>query len=171
MFSIRRTEAHPTMFISVVSVFSQHGHEIRIAGGAVRDLVSGKTGMNDIDLATTATPEEMVQMLVLDATEAFWKVPLRHCEHQYDCGKIKRRGRASFICYTRTAQGSRGAPLAWSVLFSPICRCVLSTTREIRANDMVAPTTMQVFVDDPFLAHRGTERQCNRLTAVVIVAT
>merc|ERR1712110_433383 len=46
----------------LISYFDKHGHEIRIAGGAVRDLVSGKTGMNDIDLATTATPDEMMQM-------------------------------------------------------------------------------------------------------------
>ena len=47
--------------------FFQHGHEIRIAGGAVRDLVSGKSaGLNDIDLATTATPEEMIQMFATE---------------------------------------------------------------------------------------------------------
>ena len=32
-----------------ISVFDRHGHEIRIAGGAVRDLLSGQTP-HDIDL-------------------------------------------------------------------------------------------------------------------------
>jgi len=42
-------------------LFKDAGHEIRIVGGAVRDAVLGKTP-KDIDLATTATPEEMVDI-------------------------------------------------------------------------------------------------------------
>ena len=50
----------------MISLF-QHGHEIRIAGGAVRDLVSGKSGgIADVDLATTATPEEMIEMFKIE---------------------------------------------------------------------------------------------------------
>jgi tRNA nucleotidyltransferase (CCA-adding enzyme) len=39
-------------------IFRQNGHEIRLAGGVVRDLLSGKSPQ-DIDLCTPATPEEM----------------------------------------------------------------------------------------------------------------
>jgi len=39
-------------------IFKNNGYEIRIVGGAVRDALLGKTP-KDIDLATTATPEEM----------------------------------------------------------------------------------------------------------------
>lgn len=39
----------------------KHQHELRIAGGAVRDLLSGKRP-EDVDFATTATPEEMKMM-------------------------------------------------------------------------------------------------------------
>lgn len=39
-------------------LFGKHQHELRIAGGAVRDLLSGKRP-EDVDFATTATPEEM----------------------------------------------------------------------------------------------------------------
>jgi tRNA nucleotidyltransferase (CCA-adding enzyme) len=42
-------------------IFKKHGHEIRVVGGAVRDTVLGKDA-KDIDLATTATPEEMVDI-------------------------------------------------------------------------------------------------------------
>lgn len=42
-------------------LFGKHQHELRIAGGAVRDLLSGKRP-EDVDFATTATPEEMKRM-------------------------------------------------------------------------------------------------------------
>ncbi|XP_011306612.1 CCA tRNA nucleotidyltransferase 1, mitochondrial isoform X1 [Fopius arisanus] len=43
------------------SVFKKYNHELRIAGGAVRDLLTGKIP-KDIDFATTATPDEMKEM-------------------------------------------------------------------------------------------------------------
>ena len=43
------------------NIFKKEGHEIRIVGGAVRDAVLGKTP-KDIDLATTATPAEMISL-------------------------------------------------------------------------------------------------------------
>lgn len=44
------------------SVFKKNKFEIRIVGGAVRDIALGKTP-KDIDLASDATPDEMVTML------------------------------------------------------------------------------------------------------------
>ena len=109
-------------------------------------------------------------MLVLDASDAFWNVPLRRCERKYYCGRLSRRGKEQYLCYTRTAQGSRGAPLAWAAVFGLISRCVLSTLREERHGDSVLPAAMQVYVDDPWLAFRGTQMQCHRMAATVIVA-
>ena len=43
------------------SIFKRGKHEIRIVGGAVRDLALGKAP-KDIDLATDATPQEMQRM-------------------------------------------------------------------------------------------------------------
>ena len=43
------------------SIFKKGKHEIRIVGGAVRDLALGKNP-KDIDLATDATPQEMQKM-------------------------------------------------------------------------------------------------------------
>ncbi|XP_034538771.1 CCA tRNA nucleotidyltransferase 1, mitochondrial isoform X2 [Notolabrus celidotus] len=45
----------------LAEVFEKHQHELRIAGGAVRDLLSGKQP-EDVDFATTATPDQMKQM-------------------------------------------------------------------------------------------------------------
>lgn len=43
-------------------LYKRNGFEIRIVGGAVRDLVLGKTP-KDIDMATTALPEQSIQLL------------------------------------------------------------------------------------------------------------
>jgi len=43
------------------TVFRRHGYELRIAGGAVRDLLSEKIP-SDLDFATTATPDQMKNM-------------------------------------------------------------------------------------------------------------
>lgn len=45
----------------LVDMFTKYGHELRIAGGAVRDLLMGIVP-SDIDFATTATPAEMKEM-------------------------------------------------------------------------------------------------------------
>ena len=45
----------------LLGLFEKHQFELRIAGGAVRDLLSGKRP-EDVDFATTATPEEMKRM-------------------------------------------------------------------------------------------------------------
>ena len=44
------------------SVFKQNKYEMRIVGGAVRDIVLGKSP-KDIDMASDATPDEMIAML------------------------------------------------------------------------------------------------------------
>ncbi|XP_075904024.1 CCA tRNA nucleotidyltransferase 1, mitochondrial [Nelusetta ayraudi] len=45
----------------LAELFEKNQFELRIAGGAVRDLLSGKRP-EDVDFATTATPEEMKDM-------------------------------------------------------------------------------------------------------------
>ncbi|XP_012587551.1 PREDICTED: CCA tRNA nucleotidyltransferase 1, mitochondrial [Condylura cristata] len=47
---------------SAEELFAKEKHELRIAGGAVRDLLSGVTPQ-DVDFATTATPEQMKALL------------------------------------------------------------------------------------------------------------
>lgn len=46
---------------TLATIFSKYGHEIRIAGGAVRDLLM-EIQPKDLDFATTATPQQMKDM-------------------------------------------------------------------------------------------------------------
>ncbi|BHF65255.1 CCA tRNA nucleotidyltransferase 1, mitochondrial [Sparganum proliferum] len=48
-------------FIFLNKLFQKYGHQVRVAGGAVRDVLMA-VNPKDIDLATTATPEQMVEM-------------------------------------------------------------------------------------------------------------
>ncbi|XP_026291077.1 CCA tRNA nucleotidyltransferase 1, mitochondrial isoform X1 [Frankliniella occidentalis] len=47
---------------TLANIFRKNNYEIRIAGGAVRDLLMGKQP-KDLDFATVATPDEMKEML------------------------------------------------------------------------------------------------------------
>lgn len=47
------------------SLFQQYGHEIRVVGGAVRDLLMGLQP-KDLDFATTATPTQMKDMFAAE---------------------------------------------------------------------------------------------------------
>merc|ERR1712018_1027759 len=57
--------------MKLVDIFKKYNHDIRIAGGAVRDLLSGEKIPDDVDLATTATPTEMKQMFKLEEIRTF----------------------------------------------------------------------------------------------------
>eukprot|EP00794_Sanderia_malayensis_P003598 gene3598-4105_t len=46
----------------LITAFIKNGHEIRIIGGAVRDIILSRHLPKDIDLATTATPDEMMHV-------------------------------------------------------------------------------------------------------------
>ncbi|XP_067647581.1 CCA tRNA nucleotidyltransferase 1, mitochondrial [Eurosta solidaginis] len=48
---------------ALIDIFKRHNYELRIAGGAVRDIVMG-IKPKDIDLATTATPVQMKEMFI-----------------------------------------------------------------------------------------------------------
>ena len=44
---------------ALARLFAERGHDVRVVGGAVRDAVAGRPA-NDVDLATDATPAEML---------------------------------------------------------------------------------------------------------------
>lgn len=59
---LSRVEAfHNPEFVFINRLFRKFGYEIRVAGGAVRDILMKKEP-KDIDLATTATPAQMIDM-------------------------------------------------------------------------------------------------------------
>lgn len=45
----------------LIGIFQKHGYELRLAGGAVRDLLMG-VAPHDLDFATNATPTQMRNM-------------------------------------------------------------------------------------------------------------
>ncbi len=50
--------------IALKDLFAKHNFELRLAGGAVRDLLAGYDAPHDLDFATTATPEQMRRFLI-----------------------------------------------------------------------------------------------------------
>ena len=102
-----------------------------------------------------------IELLVTDVVDAFWLVPLHPRERRYDC--IRYNG--VYYVFLRTAQGSRGAPLTWAAVAAVLARLlqslfVTSTGQEAR---------LQVYVDDPLLAVRGSQDR-RRLLAARFIA-
>ncbi|XP_050521210.1 CCA tRNA nucleotidyltransferase 1, mitochondrial isoform X2 [Daktulosphaira vitifoliae] len=61
----------------LLKVFDKYKFEIRLCGGAVRDILLGKTP-TDLDFATVATPYEMVEMLEKEEIRLINKGGLKH---------------------------------------------------------------------------------------------
>ena len=95
------------------------------------------------------------------------KSPIHPSERRFYCALLKEGGRTRYLAYTRTAQGSRGAPLSWAVLFGLVCRCCYSTllSAETRQSQR-----MQVYVDDPVLVVRGSRRGRREQVALLMLA-
>ena len=67
--------------MTLSDLFIKHGYELRIAGGAVRDLLMDKAPA-DVDFATTATPDQMKDMfekvkICLIFSRVFTTLPFR----------------------------------------------------------------------------------------------
>ena len=95
-------------------------------------------------------------MLVADVTDAFWLIPLHAKERKYFVAKL----RGSYYVFTRTAQGSRAAPLMFAAILSTAARWVASAERSMR---------LQVYVDDPLAIIKGTEAEQKRTACLVVV--
>ena len=91
----------------------------------------------------------------------------RHPVHGAAFELITVIGTNRYLVFLRTAQGSRGAPLSWAVIFGLICRCSFST---LRCRVIPEAQRMQVYVDDPALAIRGTRAVCRRQVATIMLA-
>jgi tRNA nucleotidyltransferase/poly(A) polymerase len=55
-----------SQLIYLFSLFNDYGHPIRLVGGAVRDILLGVTP-HDIDLATTATTNDILKLIQGDS--------------------------------------------------------------------------------------------------------
>ena len=72
-------------------------------------------------LAKTEDPSQ-IEVFICDAKDAFWQIPLHRDERRFYCAKLA----GKYVAYNRNAQGSRGAPLSWTIIFDLVCRCCLS---------------------------------------------
>jgi len=61
----------------LAEMFRRHGYQLRLAGGAVRDLLSGITP-HDLDFATTATPEQMKALFTAEGVRMINSKGERH---------------------------------------------------------------------------------------------
>ena len=111
--------------------------------------------------------QEQIMFLVADIVDAFWLVPLRKVERKFFCAKL----RGGYYCFHRTAQGSRSAPLTFSVIIGLASRWVQSVvSNPSRQGVRTEEARVQTYVDDPLFTLRGDEQRCRRLTAVIIIA-
>ena len=79
------------------AIFRRYDHELRIAGGAVRDILMGRRP-DDVDFATTATPSEMIDIfeaedirVVHDRGAAHGTLMVRVNDKEVSCGGGERR--------------------------------------------------------------------------------
>ena len=110
--------------------------------------------------------QESVTLFIADVADAFWLIPLHHKERRYFVAKLKEK----FYVFLRTAQGSRGAPLTFSVIMALAARFVQSTLCRSNSKDAVPEGLMHVYVDDPLTILRGTEVRQRRLACMISVA-
>uniref|UniRef100_A0A6A7G3C1 CCA tRNA nucleotidyltransferase 1 n=2 Tax=Hirondellea gigas TaxID=1518452 RepID=A0A6A7G3C1_9CRUS len=81
--------------VTLSSLFEKHNHELRIAGGAVRDLLRG-LNPHDLDFATTATPTEMKKMfeeegirMINETGEKHGTITARIEEENFECTTLR----------------------------------------------------------------------------------
>ena len=132
------------------------------AGDAIRD------GLLSCDVLLEAgedgTPP--FEYLVLDFVDAFWNIPLTFQERRFFVGK----GDGEFLVYLRAAQGSRNRPLSWAGVASLLIRCTQSLfSGPARASGGRPGPRIQLYVDDPCVALRGTKAQRDRAAAIIVV--
>ena len=61
----------------VIKLINDHGYEAYVVGGAVRDLISGKTP-HDYDLASSARPEELIAIMEEEGLRTIIETGLKH---------------------------------------------------------------------------------------------
>ena len=64
----------------------------------------------------------LLDEMIIDIIDAFWLIPLRHCERRFFCAKLHNK----FYAFLRTAQGSRAAPLTFAAIIALAGRLIQS---------------------------------------------
>ena len=100
---------------------------------------------------------EEFEFFIADFADAFFHVPLAKAEQRFFTFLL--RGR--YYVLLRTGQGSRGAPLTWARLAALMARLT-------QAMFPIDTMRLNVYVDDPIMALRGT-RACRDMNAAIIL--
>ena len=116
-------------------------------------------------LSSVAPGQGNVTMYIADVMDAFWLIPLKQEERRYFAAKL----RGKIYVFHRTAQGSRGAPLTFSVVMGLLARFVQSLIGNGDSCSAQPEGYMQVYVDDPLVMLRGGEDRLKRLTCIVSI--
>ena len=98
-----------------------------------------------------------LQFMVADFRDAFFILPNSPSERRFFCVRF----RGKFIVFTKTTQGSRGAPLTWARFAALIARLTQSVTG-------VEETRISTYVDDPIVIAAGSHKQQRAYFAMVL---
>lgn len=99
-------------------------------------------------------PDVAVEQAVVDASYAFWHTPLSPAGRRFFVAKVC----VLFYVFLKTAQRSRGGPLAWAVIFGLACRLALSTCKTFDEASGYIAAFLEVYVDDPIFILCGSKK-------------
>ena len=109
-------------------------------------------------LLESLQPGETVKLLSLDFSNAFKQLTVRQNEKRFLAG----RACDGWFYYHKVLFGIRTGPLVWARMAALVARCTQSLLPQTRAR-------LQLFVDDPILALRGTPEQIEDMAAKILL--
>ena len=106
---------------------------------------------------------ESVSLFIADVSDAFWLIPLMQSEQRFFAATLG----GKYYLFRRTAQGSRGAPLTFSVIMALASRLVQSMLCYTTGRNSTPEGMLQVYVDDPLAILKGTDKRLRRLVCII----
>ena len=110
-----------------------------------------------LELLDTKTDDQVVTLFIADIVDAFWLIPLHFNERRYFCAGLRNK----WYVYTRTAQGSRMAPLTFAAVMALASRWIQSLGSDFR---------LQTYVDDPLMVLRTKPEEVKQVATTVAAA-
>jgi hypothetical protein len=101
--------------------------------------------------------DELLEFLIADFRDAFFIIPNHPKERRF----FAVRYGGEILVFTKTTQGSRGAPLTWARLAALITRLTQSVTG-------LQASRISTYVDDPIVAAVGSRRERRRIFAMTL---